>query len=59
MTTLEHSMQEDWPILNSYSEPRRDMNIYYVIAKFNTTMAVNSMFKCKKFNLTKVNEIIF
>ena len=52
-------MQDDWPILNSYSEPRRDMNIYYVIAKFNTTMAVNSMFKCKKFNLTKVNEIIF
>ena len=36
-----------------------EMNIYYVIVKFTTSMAVNSMFKCKEFNLAKVNEVIF
>ena len=35
------------------------MNIYYVIANFTTSMAVNSMFKFKEFNLAKVNEAIF
>ena len=35
------------------------MNIYYVIVKFTTSMAVNSMFKYKEFNLAKVNEVIF
>ena len=33
------------------------MNIYYVV-KFTTSMAVNSKFKCKEFNLAKVNEVI-
>ena len=34
------------------------MNIYYVIVKFTTNKAVNSMFKCKEFNLAKVNDVI-
>ena len=33
-----------------------EMNICYVIVKFTTSMTVNSMFKCKEFNLAKVNE---
>ena len=75
MTVLEHSMQHDLPIENSYSEPRREiiwiicssqtvryyceMNLYYVIFKFTTSIAVNSMFKGKDFNLGEVNEVIF
>ena len=35
------------------------MNIYYVMVKFTTSMAVNSMFQCKEFNLAKVSEVIF
>ena len=36
-----------------------EMNIYYLIVKFITNMAVNSMFECKKINLATVNEVIF
>ena len=36
-----------------------EMNIYYLIVKFTTSMTVNSMFKCQEFNLAKVNEVIF
>ena len=35
------------------------MNICYVIVKFTTNMAVNSMFKCKEFNVAKDNEVNF
>ena len=35
------------------------MNIYYQIVKFMASVAVNSMFKCKEFNLAEVNEVIF
>ena len=34
------------------------MNICYVIAKFTASVAVNSMFKCKEFNLAEVNGVI-
>ena len=36
-----------------------EMNIYYVIVKFTTSVAVNSVFKCKENNLAKANEVIF
>ena len=36
-----------------------EMNIYYLIVKFMASVAVNSMFKCKEFNLAKVSGIIF
>ena len=35
------------------------MNIYNLIVKFTASVAVNSMFKCKEFNLAEVNEVIF
>ena len=35
------------------------MNIYYLIVKFTASVAVNSMFKCKEFNLAEVNGAIF
>ena len=36
-----------------------EMNIYYLIVKLMTSMAVNLMFKCKEFNLPEANEVIF
>ena len=35
------------------------MNIYYLIVKSMASMSVNSMFKCKEFNLAEVSEVIF
>ena len=36
-----------------------EMTIYYLIVKFTVSVAVNSMFKCKEFNLAEVSEVIF
>ena len=36
-----------------------EINIYYLIVKFAANVAVNSMFKCKEFNLAEVSGVIF
>ena len=36
-----------------------EINIKQVIVKVKASMTINSMFKCNKFNLAEVNEIIF